>query len=590
MLSKCKRIYQLGLKKSACIVSHRVRHWYFAHYWQKNLHKAVHKKSIDFNSVSYFLNISSLCPKTMHASCIDEAEKIMNGTFVIFGSSHQVRATMPWHQDITGEKKDSCFSPHDFYTKIVIAGSKTAELSKDIKVPWELSRLQQLPILGHAYALTKNDRYAHKIIALILDWIAQNPFLHGVNWCNAMEVGLRAVNWIIALSMIKDCKTVNTADIASIIESLRNHLIFIEGNWEWYDGKTSNHYLSDLVGYLYLAYFFNDRAKKQWAIAELERELYKQVLPDGTSYEGSTAYHRLVTELFYYAQYVVDQENGSFSESFIKKYAQMTNFLWWCTPYNGSLITVGDNDSGSVTAFLLVNKQQITKQESIYFKDFGLSIYKSKKLHVSLRHHAYHSDQPTGHFHNDVGSITMAIDSLPIFVDPGSYVYTASSYWRNHFRSVAMHNTTYIDQVEPVLLTERLFYLGIEPSLSVQKDELFLMHQAQYARYGAYLQRAVQILDRAVVIRDNWQIAEEKKSLVLQWNFTVHPDIVLEQQKDGILLWYYERCIAQILSSTMHFKIFDSFYSPSYGQKEITKCIRATLPFATIKTEIIILV
>ena len=230
---------------------------------------------------------------------------------------------MPWHTDIRLVQQDpyadAAFAPDIFYHDSTITRGTTHRLSKDIKVPWELSRAQQLPILGHAYLCTKNEIYAKKIIEWCVGWIQSNPFLYGVNWCNPMEVGLRALNWIAALSMIHESSSIDLDSMQKITNSLYEHLIFIEGNWEWYDGKTSNHYLSDLVGYVYLSWFFDDKKKMTWAVAELEREMCKQVLSDGTSYEGSTQYHRLVTELFYYALLLIEQENIQLTDVFLKK-------------------------------------------------------------------------------------------------------------------------------------------------------------------------------------------------------------------------------------------------------------------------------
>ena len=72
-----------------------------------------------------------------------------------------------------------------------------------------------------------------------------------------------------------------------------------------------------------------------------------------------------------------------------------------------------------------------------HFPQFGLSIVKTNNWHITLRHHAYNALQPTGHFHNDIGSITLAVNGIPVIIDPGSFVYTPSAMWRNYFRSVA---------------------------------------------------------------------------------------------------------------------------------------------------------
>jgi len=53
------------------------------------------------------------------------------------------------------------------YYKFIKFGSK---LGADVKVPWELSRMQHLIKLALAYRSTKKEKYAEEIIKQIVDW------------------------------------------------------------------------------------------------------------------------------------------------------------------------------------------------------------------------------------------------------------------------------------------------------------------------------------------------------------------------------------------------------------------------------------
>ena len=52
------------------------------------------------------------------------------------------------------------------------------------------------------------------------------------------------------------------------------------------------------------------------------------------------------------------------------------------------------------------------------------------------------------HKHNDQLAFEYHLDGVPVFVDPGSHVYTSDPESRNRFRSTASHNTLMVDDVE----------------------------------------------------------------------------------------------------------------------------------------------
>ncbi len=90
--------------------------------------------------------------------------------------------------------------PADHISRIVISYPD----GSDIKVPWELSRFQHLPLLAAAHRLSGDERYLDEIGAQLEYWIAANPVEIGVNWACTMDVAIRAANWVAALAMCAD--------------------------------------------------------------------------------------------------------------------------------------------------------------------------------------------------------------------------------------------------------------------------------------------------------------------------------------------------------------------------------------------------
>lgn len=79
----------------------------------------------------------------------------------------------------------------------------------DIKVPWELARLQHLLTLAAGFALggqlgfAAAQAYAREFRDQVLDFIAFNPAGLGVNWACAMDVAIRAANLALGWDLMR---------------------------------------------------------------------------------------------------------------------------------------------------------------------------------------------------------------------------------------------------------------------------------------------------------------------------------------------------------------------------------------------------
>lgn len=191
-------------------------------------------------------------------------------------------------------------------------------LGVDVKVPWELARMQHLPQLALACRAARQGRagfaseraYADAFRNQVLDFIATNPPRFGVNWGCAMDVGIRLVNILIALDLFLDAGTVFDAPFIEIVRrSIVEHGRHVIGNLEWSEEGRGNHYLANVVGLLFAgAYLPRDVAFDDWlafAVHELIVEGRAQFLPDGGNFEGSLSYHRLSSELLLFGLAVV---------------------------------------------------------------------------------------------------------------------------------------------------------------------------------------------------------------------------------------------------------------------------------------------
>lgn len=434
------------------------------------------------------------------------AEAIVRHEFDLLGSGPVVLGPrLPWHCDFkTGREWPVHYHRDIPYLEL--------DRPSDVKVPWELSRAQHFTTLGQAYWLTGDDRFAREYVAEIDDWIATNPLGYGVNWACAMDVALRAVNWIWGFYLMADaapCK--DLAFRRRMLRALFMHGDFVARHLETSD-INGNHFLSDAIGLVFLGIFFRDTAKGRGWLAQgraiMIAEIHAQVWPDGVDHEGSVPYHRLVLELFLVAYLLLDRAGEPAPAECWTRLSAMLDFVAAYTKPNGQIPLVGDADDGRVhklgrqplndhryllsTAAVRVQRPEFkaaagefwsesfwmlgptgaddfaamdattASPESAAFADGGYYVLRNASSHVFVDCGEVGMRGRGGHGHNDALSFELFLGGANLVSDAGAYIYTASRDWRNRFRSTAFHNTIQID--------------GEEINRFVEPDALWQLH------------------------------------------------------------------------------------------------------------------
>lgn len=180
----------------------------------------------------------------------------------------------------------------------------------DVKLPWELSRMQHLPLLACGFALAAGaaeaQRYRDEFRAQVIDFIAHNPPRFGINWNCAMDVGIRVAGWVMTSDLFRALGAeFDDAFEHLLTRSVREHAEHLAANLEWDESIRGNHYLADIAGLLIAsAYLPADETTDgylHFAARELVAETLRQFHEDGSNFEASTSYHRLSAEMVVYA-------------------------------------------------------------------------------------------------------------------------------------------------------------------------------------------------------------------------------------------------------------------------------------------------
>jgi O-antigen/teichoic acid export membrane protein len=438
---------------------------------------------------------------------IDRAQMAFEHTFDLLGSGPTTLGQkIDWHQDFKCGKS----WPKEHYTKIQIVDPTDRS---DIKVPWELSRLQFITDLGRAYWLTDDTAYKHEFKSFISDWEDANPVDVGVNWTCSMEVAIRAINIFWGLNFFSFDEN-EKEFVKKNIRLLYYHGLHIERNLEnTAEGANSNHLISDYLGLFYIGLLIPEfKRSKRWlklGRVGLERQMRSQVLPDGADYECSTSYHRLVLEMFLSAYLLGKKNNLEFSDDYRTRLEAMIDFSEALTPSSGIAPLVGDNDDGFVIKLSTDNPSDhrplidighisfgkrsshdipgteerlwylgpdtlsimndSEPQSSRHFEDSGYAIMRGQGFHLLFNAAGVPKKNFGGHKHNDLLSFTLEMDGVPYLIDPGTFCYSADYAMRNLSRSVNNHNTVVVDNAEQNrFLENRLFFLMRDASPAIK--------------------------------------------------------------------------------------------------------------------------
>jgi hypothetical protein len=465
-----------------------------------------------------------LCPGERERIRRDSADAMDRRVNLLGSGPVYLDTPTDWSRDfVTGRRW-----PNAFFRTI---DTLDLDRSSDVKVPWELSRLQWLVPLAQLYVLERDERHAAAVRGVVEDWIDGNPYAWSVNWTCTMEVALRILTFTWLFHALHDSAAFTEAGFrAKFLTAVYLHADFTERHIERSD-INGNHFNAAAAGLAFAGLFFGrGRAPGRWlaqGLAELSREITPQNFPDGVNYEASIPYHRLNCELFALPAIYARACGITVAEVWRSRLAAMGRFVAAYMRDDGSSAVFGDADNArtlpmaqvqgefadhrylialigtfaddlellrrfsgpvhevywlcgpAVVERLLDHVPPLRRSE--HFPDGGFFVLARGGDHVVVDCGPVGLDGRGGHGHNDILSIEAALDGEVLIVDSGCYVYTASVEERNRFRSTAAHNTPQIDgeEINRFVTPTDLWHLRNDATpvvLDVQRDSLTISH------------------------------------------------------------------------------------------------------------------
>ncbi|MEJ2702377.1 MAG: alginate lyase family protein [Sedimentisphaerales bacterium] len=401
-----------------------------------------------------------------------------------------------WNRDHKREQNTSMiFSPSLDYRDVNKVG--------DCKYVWEPNRHHQLVVLGRAYRLSGDKKFADAVAEQIDSWLTQNPYGLGMNWRSGLELGTRLINWVWALDLIKESKAVGKSLQHRILDSVSRHIWEIDRKYSR-GSSVNNHLIGEaagvFVGASYFPYLKKASSYRIRSRGILCREILRQTSSDGGTVEQAIGYHFFVLQFFVVIGITARKTGHSLPESYWSRLEKMFEFVAKLSQGGDCLPPFGDCDDGyvldlgsdphSVKEWLavgaalfergdfkaaaggtsepvrwLLGKSEFDHYNSISEMEShqcastaldktGYYLLQNGTLNSPDRISVVFDCGPlgmrpmAGHGHADALSFTLRAFGRDVLVDPGTYDYFSYPKWRQYFRSTRAHNTIVVDGLD----------------------------------------------------------------------------------------------------------------------------------------------
>lgn len=540
-----------------------------------------------------------------------------------------------WRSDVVShfEWPDSYFHRIDF----VAAG-----VDSDVKVPWELSRLQWLVWTAEAVCLSEGSDRASWIAFFeqrLQDWEQNNRFGYGPNWTCAMEVAIRAINLAIASAIA--WRDLSRVCRARVIRMLSDHRAYLRLFPEISD-VSGNHYLFDLCGRLFLEAIVFASPLARGVAAGLVQEAARQFPEDGMHLEYAITYHRYCVEALCIALAVSRRIHLAEASAIEERLDSAIEALRAFRSPNGELPVLGDNDSGQVILLSVAARStnylsELTGERGgdlpllavlsgeerlrsatienpsrprciVRVGPFVTAQCDDVSIFVRAGRHGLHGR--AAHDHDDNLSPWLAIAGSDVLVDQGCHSYTRSRAERSSDISSAAHNLVLIGGRSRFPATEgsigataRLAPVGsvLETSEDNEGFTIALATNWNDLRAGSVEHRRTLIVRRAARPFPGWQIdcvdevvSERADELTVLWHFA--PDWTVSIH-DGAAEFEHPqlRCALEVSSTSANpptFACATYRFAPVYGSAVAATLVRVTIApsrsVTTIRTSLLV--
>jgi hypothetical protein len=374
----------------------------------------------------------------------------------------------------------------------------------DIKILWEISRMDWALVFSKMTAISKDRQYIHLLNHWLSDWIDNNMPQSGPNWICAQETAIRLIQIIMCAYILNQTKP-----LPALIEFVNAHCQRIFLTRHYADAQQNNHAISEaaglFIGGLWLENYSQlHKYSNKWlndGRNDLEWLVNKLVADDGSFAQQSLNYHRVLIATLNMVEYFRQLfKKPKFSS---KYYQKVRDAIFWqyqmVDPMTGNAPNLGANDGARLYA---LSESKYTDYRPEIQLGGGLFMenrfYQKGDCDEPLQWLQLKSDrfstasiQRTSHIYPDGGYVILSskfknlvptwglircpnnrfrphhadalhfdlwVKGMNVLRDSGSYSYDISASVRSSFISTTAHNTVSFDSHDQMPVISRFLY------------------------------------------------------------------------------------------------------------------------------------
>lgn len=421
---------------------------------------------------------------------LERAELICQNRVTLYDlKDHWLGERIDWNYEYKARRKTPlCFNGDVDYRDYQEVG--------DCKFAWEPSRFQHIGVLGRAYRISGETRYAAAVASQIRDWIRQCPYGRGMQWRSGLELGIRLINWVWAMELVRPAGVFDGNFWQEVLPIIQLHIRDITRKYSRYS-SANNHLIGEAAGVFMASLYLPDlrqaeRYRRQsWEI--LNQEIIKQTYADGGTREQAFGYHLFVMQFFLIVGLAARRAGHDFPAPYWQRLRLMLEFLSTLCEGQSAPPMFGDCDDGYVLdlgqrlpqpaellavgaelfpdsslqqwqgnfsepAWWLLGQQHFSHKpsaaqplKSLSLAESGYYLLRSGRAGdkdafvLTLDCGELGFGNIAAHGHADALSVTLSVGNQPVLIDSGTYDYFSFSGWRSYFRGTRAHNTLVVD-------------------------------------------------------------------------------------------------------------------------------------------------